>query len=319
MRNQVKQTTDLKNSNSNKTLIVIVGPTAVGKTTLSIEIAQNYKTEIISADSRQFYKELKIGTAPPSMFELEKVKHHFIGNLSIFDYYNVSKFEEEALNCINSIFNEHQFAIMVGGSGMYIDAVCKGIDLLPSLDEELRFEINKSFEEKGIDYLRSKVKFLDPDFYAIADLANPKRLMRAIEVCIATGKPYSSFRTNITKPRPFQIIKIGLNEDRIELFARINERVDEMIENGLIEEAQQFFANKDLNSLNTVGYKELFDCFDGSISLEKAIENIKTNSRRYAKRQLTWFKRDESIFWFSPTQLDEIIEKINLESSISSH
>ncbi|NVO02338.1 MAG: tRNA (adenosine(37)-N6)-dimethylallyltransferase MiaA [Bacteroidetes bacterium] len=311
MKNQVKQATDLKNSNSNKTLIVIVGPTAVGKTALSIEIAQHFKTEIVSADSRQFYKELKIGTAPPSAEELEAVKHHFIGNLSIKDYYNVAKFEEDALNCLEEIFEINDFAVLVGGSGMYIDAVCKGIDDLPNPDEELRSELKKSFEENGIEFLRMKVKHLDPDFYAIADLANPKRLMRALEVCLMTGKPYSSFRKNHSKPRSFKIVRIGLNKDRTELFARINQRVDEMIKAGLVEEAKSFFPEKELNSLNTVGYKELFEYFENKISLEKAIENIKTNSRRYAKRQLTWFRKDESIIWFSPEQKCEIIEKIN--------
>lgn len=296
-----------QNINYNKTLIVILGPTAIGKTALSIKLARHFNTEIISSDSRQLFKEMKIGTAVPSTEELNSVKHHFIGNLSISDYYNVSKFEKEALHKLDDIFLKNNLAIMVGGSGLYIDAVCKGIDDLPDPDKKLRHEINEIFKSSGIEALQKKLKELDPEYYLIVDLKNPKRLMRAIEVCLQTGKTYTSLRKNKTGKRDFNIIKIGLNCEREKLFDRINLRVDKMINEGLLDEVKELYKHKNLNSLNTVGYKEIFDFLDNKTSFEQAIENIKTNTRRYAKRQLTWFKRDEVIKWFHPTEKNEII------------
>jgi len=296
-----------QNINYNKTLIVILGPTAIGKTALSIKLAKHFKTEIISSDSRQLFKEMKIGTAVPSTEELNSVKHHFIGNLSISDYYNVSKFENDALQKLDDIFLKKNLAIMVGGSGLYIDAVCKGIDDLPDPDKKLRHEINEIFKSSGIEALQKKLKELDPEYYLIVDLKNPKRLMRAIEVCLQTGKTYTSLRKNKSGKRDFNIIKIGLNCEREKLFERINLRVDKMINEGLFDEVKELYKHKNLNSLNTVGYKEIFDFLDNKTTFEQAIENIKTNTRRYAKRQLTWFKRDEEIKWFHPTEKNEII------------
>ncbi|MBI9037214.1 MAG: tRNA (adenosine(37)-N6)-dimethylallyltransferase MiaA [Bacteroidales bacterium] len=291
-------------------LIVISGPTAVGKTDTGIELAKIFNTEIISADSRQFYKELQIGTAVPMSDEMQGVKHHFIGNLSIHDYYNVSKFENEVLELLKQLFKKNNYAIMLGGSGLYINAVCRGIDELPDADESLREKLNFEFNKNGIEYLRNKLKHLDPDFYTIVDKSNHKRLMRAIEVCLTTGKTYSSLRANEIKSRDFDIIKIGLNRDRPELFDRINNRVDIMIRNGLAEEAKSLFSFRDLNALKTVGYKEFFEYFENKISLEQAITNIKTNTRRYAKRQLTWFKNDDLIKWFHPNETEKIVRII---------
>ena len=290
----------LKNSNSKKTLIVIVGPTAIGKTNLSIDVAQHFNTEILSADSRQFYKELKVGAAPPSSEELNTVKHHFIGNLTLKDYYNVSIYEQEALKTLEILFNKKHIAVMVGGSGLYIDAVCSGIDDLPIPEPDIRNQLKNTFDNEGIEALRFQLKHLDPDYYKNVDLANPKRLMRAIEVCLSTGHTYSSLRTKPKQKRDFNIIKIGLNRNRAELFEIINQRVNLMITKGLIEEAKELHPYKSLNSLNTVGYKELFDFFENKISLELAIEKIKTNTRRFAKRQLTWFLKDKEINWLHP-------------------
>lgn len=298
------------NNTANKTLIVVIGPTAVGKTAMAIEIAKHFKTEIISADSRQFYKELKIGVASPSEEELKSAKHHFIGNLSINDSYNVSKFETEALICIENIFVNNNHAVLVGGSGLYIDAVCKGIDDLPDPEENLREEIKENFKNQGIEYLRNQLKILDYEYYNQVDLANPKRLMRAIEVCLTTGKTFTSLRINQQKPRDFNIIKIGLELPRDVLYERINKRVDLMIEEGLEKEVKSLLSQKNLNALNTVGYKEIFDYLEGKTSFEFAIEKIKINSRRYAKRQLTWFKRDKEIKWFNPIETDKIINFI---------
>lgn len=297
-------------NSSKKSLIVILGPTAIGKTKLSIELAKKFNTEIISADSRQFYKEMNIGTAKPSKEELESAKHHFIGNLSVSDNYNVSMFEQQALLCLNKIFHKNRYAIMVGGSGLYINALCHGIDELPDPDESLREQLKNLYKTKGIEALKTKLQKLDPEYYAIVDKANPKRLMRGIEVCITSGKKYSSLRSQGYKKRYFNIIKIGLTIKREELFEKINKRVDIMIDSGLLDEAKNLYHYKNLNALNTVGYKELFEYFDKKISLERAIENIKTNTRRYAKRQMTWFKKDKDIKWFNPENIQEIIEYI---------
>ena len=303
--------TGLKIKKSQKpVLIVISGPTAVGKTDTGIKLAKVLNSEIISADSRQFYKELQIGTAVPLHEEMQGIKHHFIGNLSIHDYYNVSKFEIEVLELLKQLFKKNEYAILLGGSGFYINAVCKGIDELPDADESVRDKLNFEFSKNGIEYLQNKLKRLDPEFYTIVDKSNHKRLMRAIEVCVTTGKTYSSLRVNKITLRDFDIIKIGLNRDRPELFDRINNRVDIMINKGLVEEARSLFPFRKLNALNTVGYKELFEYFENKVSLEQTITNIKTNTRRYAKRQLTWFKKDESIKWFHPDDIGEIVKVI---------
>ena len=306
----------LMNSNSDKSVIVLVGPTAIGKTKLCIQLATRFNGEIISADSRQFYKELKIGTAIPDTAELKQVKHHFIGNISIHDYYNVSIFEEQALACTYMLFEKSRFVFLTGGSGLYISSYCDGIDDLPDPTPEIRQLLKEKYINEGLESLRIQLKSIDPEYYNIADLANPKRIMRALEVYLTTGLIYSQLRKNTPRQRDFNIIKIGINRDRKELFDIINKRVDLMIEKGLVEEARQFYPLKHLNALNTVGYKELFDYFENIITLEEAIENIKTNTRRYAKRQLTWFNKDKTINWFHPDQKDDIVDFI---SKISEH
>ncbi len=293
-----------------KTLILIIGATGIGKTDLSIDIARFFDTYILSCDSRQFYKELKIGTAVPTNEQLKKVKHYFIANKSIHDYYNASMFEFEAIDLLKNIFETKKTTLMVGGSGMYVNAVCDGIDDFPTVETSIRADLLKKLEEKGIESLRLDLKLLDPVYYEKVDLKNPKRMLKALEISIMTGKPYSSFLTQEKKTRDFNIIKIGLERDREELYNRINLRVDIMLKEGLIEEAKLFYPQKNLNSLNTVGYKELFAHWDGEYSLEKAIELIKRNSRRYAKRQISWFKRDQNINWFHPDKKEEIIKFI---------
>jgi tRNA dimethylallyltransferase len=283
-----------------KTLVTIVGPTGIGKTDLSIKLALEIDAEIISADSRQFYRELKIGTAMPEMHQLSAVNHHFVGHLSILDYYNASMFEIDVLKLLDDLYKTKNQAVMVGGSGMYIDVVCNGIDDLPDIDQEIRNQLQEKFEKEGIESLRFELKRLDPEYYKIVDLKNPKRILKGLEICLMTGKTYTSFRTSIKKERNFTILKIGLNMDREKLYKRIDTRVDKMIEDGLIDEAREFYPHRNLNSLKTVGYKELFECFDGNYDLDKAIELIKRNSRHYAKRQLTWFARDKEIKWFEP-------------------
>ncbi len=292
------------------TLIVIVGPTGIGKTAISIRLAKDLKTEIISADSRQFYKEMNIGTARPSAFELSKAPHHFIANKSIFEYYSVYKFETECISLLDKLFRENKIALMLGGSGLYIDAVCNGIDDIPDVEQSIRDSVQNRFLQEGIETLRFELKKLDPEYYKIVDLKNPKRIIRALEICLSTGKTYSSFRTNTLKERDFNIVKIGLNQDRQLLYDRIDKRVDEMIIAGLEEEARKLYPHRKLNALNTVGYKEFFDFFNGNISQNKAVELIKRNSRRYAKRQLAWFSRDKNTKWFNPLDYNEILEYI---------
>lgn len=294
----------------NKYLVIILGPTGIGKTDLSIDIAKHFGTDIISADSRQIYKELKIGTAVPSLEQLKAVNHHFVGNKSIFDYYNVSMYELEVNVFLESFYKNKNVCLLVGGSGMYIDAVCKGIDDLPAIDFEIRNLLQEKYDKEGIESLRFELKHLDPEHYKKVDLKNPKRILKALEVCIQTGKTYTSFLTNPKKGRNFKTIKIGLNRDRAELHDIINRRVDKMIEAGLIDEAKEFYVHKNLNSLNTVGYKEFFDSFDGLHDIETAIELLKRNTRRYARRQLTWFNKDNEINWFEPNQKKEIIQFI---------
>ncbi|MCX6251500.1 MAG: tRNA (adenosine(37)-N6)-dimethylallyltransferase MiaA [Bacteroidetes bacterium] len=295
------------------TLIIIAGPTATGKTSIAIQLAKSFSTEIISSDSRQFYQELKIGTARPSDRELSEVPHHFIGHLSIHDNYNVSLFETDAILKLEQLFLTRRIAIMAGGSGLYINAVCHGIDDLPDPDNMLREDLKVLLNKYGIAALQQKVKELDPEYYKTVDLSNPKRLLRAIEVCMTTGKPFSSLRRNEQKNRNFRIVSIGLTRDRDELFNRINTRVEKMITEGLLDEVKSVYPFKGLNALNTVGYKELFDYLDGLTSFDKAIEKIKTNSRRYAKRQLTWFNKDKEITWFHPEDVDGIYNFIGKE------
>ena len=293
-----------------KTLIVIVGPTAIGKTALSIQLAKHLKTDIISCDSRQFYKEMNIGTAVPSVEELEAAKHYFIQNRSVFDTYNVGQFEIDALKKLEELFEIHKTVIMVGGSGLYIDAVIKGFDVFPEIDPKIREQLINRLEEAGIETLQNELQRLDPVSYKSIAIDNPHRLIRALEICIGSDQPYSSFINKEKKQRNFKVVKIGLEAERSVLYDRINKRVDLMIENGLIDEAKNLFQHKDLNALQTVGYRELFSYFDGSISLEKAIEEIKKNSRRFAKRQLTWFRRDPEIIWYS---FDSDFKKIAME------
>jgi tRNA dimethylallyltransferase len=289
-------------------LIVLLGPTGVGKTDISINLATHFNSEIISSDSRQFYKEMIIGTAVPDDFQLKKVKHHFIRFISVQDYYSSSLFEKDVLNLLPQLSQKNNLTIMSGGSGMYIDAVCSGIDDIPDVDPFVREKFLKRYREEGIEGLRMTLKLLDPEHYANIDLKNHKRIIRALEICESTGRPYSSFLKNQKRVREFGIIKIGLERPRNELYARINKRVDEMIETGLEEEANSLYDFKTLNALKCVGYREFFDLIDGKTTRDKAIELIKRNTRRYAKRQLTWWAKDKDIKWFQPEQVEEIIE-----------
>jgi len=291
-------------------LIVLLGPTGVGKTEVSIDIARYFKSEIISADSRQFFMEMSIGTAVPTELQLKTIKHHFIRFLSIKDYYSSSFFEKDVLQLLPSLFSKNNIILMSGGSGMYIDAVCNGIDDIPDVDTAVRNKYLDKYREEGIEGLRATLKLLDPEHYAKVDLKNYKRILRALEICETAGRPYSSFLKKQKRERDFGIIKIGLERQRDDLYTRINSRVDEMIKMGLENEAKQLYIFKGLNALNSVGYKEFFEVFDGKISIEKAIELIKRNSRRYAKRQLTWWSKDKDIKWFQPEKLQEIIKQI---------
>src|SRR6056297_1034962 len=293
-----------------KTLIVIAGPTAIGKTELCIRLAEKLNTEIISADSRQIFKELKIGTAAPSEKDLQRVKHHFVGNKSIHDFYTAGMFELDVIELLKDLFSHKNNIIMTGGSGLYIDAVCKGIDALPKVDPRIREDLIEQYEKEGIESLRYKLQVLDPDYYHTADLQNPKRVLKALEITIQTGKPYSTFLTGTQKERFFNILKIGLNRDRQELYNNINQRVEKMIDAGLVEEAREYYEYRNINALNTVGYKEIYQYLDGEITLERAKELIKRDTRRYAKRQITWFKRDKESKWFHPGEFDPIYKYI---------
>jgi tRNA dimethylallyltransferase len=298
------------NSDSPELLIVLIGPTAVGKTSLSVDIARTLSIEILSADSRQFYREMEIGTARPSEEQFKSVPHHFIAHLSIHDPYNVSRFESDALQKLDQLFTVSSSVLMVGGSGLYLNAVCNGIDELPDPDDNIREHLKDLYQVGGIRILQEKLFELDPVYYRMVDLSNPKRLLRAIEVCLATGLPYSSLRKNKPKERKFRVLRIGLYRDRDELNHRINSRVDQMMAEGLLEEAKELFPFRNLNALNTVGYKELFDHFDGKYTLEQAVEKIKTHTRRFAKRQMTWFRKEPEINWFHPDELEEILRLI---------
>ena len=296
------------------TLVVITGPTAVGKTELCVKIAQHFNTEIISADSRQFYKELAIGTAKPTVKEMQNIKHHFIDSHSISENYDVNKFEKDALVVLEDLFKKHNIAILTGGSGLFIDILCNGFDEdVPGSSSEIRAEIKTLHDKYGIQILQEKLKQLDPEFYKEVDLNNYNRIERAIEVCILTGDKFSKIRKGKKQERPFNILKIGLNRDRAELFDRINLRVDLMIAAGLENEVKSVLNYKNNNALKTVGYSEIFEYFDGNLSLDEASEKIKVNSRRYAKRQLGWFNKTKDYTWFHPEQIEEIKAFISAE------
>lgn len=290
-----------------KTLVILLGPTGVGKTELCLSLAEELNTEIVSCDSRQFFRELKIGTAAPTEAQMQRVKHHLVGNLSIFDYYSCGRFEIDALKKLDELFQSKEVVLMTGGSMLYIDAICKGIDDIPNVDQELRDSLHERYANEGIDNILAELKLLDPEYYDMVDKKNHKRIIHALEICLTSGKTFSSFRKETAKERPFDIIKIGLNLPREELYERINKRVDIMFEEGLMEEAKTYYPHRNLNSLNTVGYKELFEYFDGNWDLDFAKNMIKQNSRRYAKKQLTWFNRDKDINWFRPDQQEEIL------------
>ena len=297
-------------ASSDNTLVVITGPTAVGKTALTIELARHYHTPVINADSRQIYRELRIGTAAPSEEQLQQAKHYFVGNKSIHDYYNASMYEQDVLEILKEEPSDTN--ILSGGSMMYIDAVCNGIDDIPTVREDIREEMKRRYEEEGLEALCEDLRRLDPEHYAIVDRQNYRRVIHALEICYQTGRTYTSFRTQSKKERPFRIVKIGLNRDRDELYNRINARVDAMMEQGLLHEAESLYDQRQLNALNTVGYKEMFDYMDGRWSLDEAVERMKGNTRRYARKQLTWFKRDEEVRWFHPDQIDEMLKYIEV-------
>jgi len=294
-----------------KHLIVIAGPTAIGKTALAIKVAQYFQTDIISADSRQFYREMSIGTAKPSPEELAQATHYFINSHSIRDEFTVGDFEQQALVLLEGIYQQKDIAVLAGGSGLFINAITKGFDNLPKAPAEVREELNELFSKDGIEALQNMLKELDPDYYTEVDLQNPQRIIRALEVSIFTKKPFSTFRTNSSVNRPFDIIKIGLNMPREALYEQINIRVDQMIRAGLVEEARELLPFRKYNALNTVGYSELFDFFDKKVSLEEAVTAIKQNTRRFAKRQLTWFRKDQETEWFTPDQFPDVINYIN--------
>jgi tRNA dimethylallyltransferase len=295
----------------NKTLVVIVGPTGIGKTALAIALARHFSTEIVSADSRQFFKEMEIGTAKPSPEELAAAPHHFIDSHSIETLFSTGDFEIQALQLLEELFKKQDLLIMVGGSGLYIDAVCNGLDDLPDTDLNIREKLKEQLEKEGIASIKEQLKTHDPEYYEKVDQANPQRMVRGLEFFLSTGEKLSSYQTNSKKQRPFNIIKIGLNMDRSALYQQINHRVDKMMEAGLLEEVKGLQDYRKYNALNTVGYSELFDYLDGNITLETAIDKIKQNTRRFAKRQLTWFRRDDSTAWFEPTESKAVILHID--------
>jgi tRNA dimethylallyltransferase len=297
-----------------KTLIVITGPTAVGKTALTLELAQYFAIPVMNADSRQIFRELKIGTAAPTDEQLRQVKHYFVGTKSIDDYYNASMFEQEVLQLLEE--SPSAIHILSGGSMMYIDAVCNGIDDIPTIRDDIREEMKRRYREEGLDALCEDLKRMDPEHYEVVDRQNYRRVIHALEICYQTGRTYTSFRKQKKKQRPFHIVKIGLNREREELYQRINSRVDNMMEQGLLKEAERFYNKRMTNALNTVGYKELFDYMDGRWSMEEAVERIKGNTRRYARKQLTWFKRDKDMRWFHPDEKQEILNYITQYETI---
>ena len=308
-------------------LIVITGPTGVGKTEICLQIAEHYGIDIINADSRQIFAEIPIGTAAPTAEQMQRVRHYFVGTHHIGDYYSASSYEQDVLKLLGEVEgqrskdegqgehpspnNHHPIALLAGGSMMYIDAVCNGIDDIPNIREDIRNEMKRRLEEEGLDALLEELSRLDPEHYAIVDRKNPRRILHALEICHQTGRTYTSFRTGEKRKRPFNIIKIGLNRDRDELYERINIRVLDMMEQGLEQEARAMLPHRELNALNTVGYKEMFQYFDGAIPLEEAVRQIQSNSRRYARKQLTWYKRDAEIMWFNPENVNEITNYID--------
>jgi tRNA dimethylallyltransferase len=295
-----------------KKLVVIAGPTAVGKTDLSIEVARLFSTEIISADSRQFYKEMNAGTAKPAARQLKEIKHHFINSLSVTQDYNAGLFEADCINVLEKLFQQHDVLVMAGGAGLYINAVLNGVDDLPKADAGIRKSLNEKFEKEGIDFLQKQLQRLDPEYYKKADIQNPQRIMRALEVCLVSGKTYSSFLGNKNVKRDFDAVVIGLQDEKEMLYNRINERVDQMITNGLEEEVKNLLPYKNNNALRTVGYKELVQYFEGAISLEEAIELIKKNTRNYAKRQMTWFRKMKEITWFNTGENEKVLKHLKL-------
>ena len=293
----------------NKTLIVITGPTGVGKTETTLRIAEHFNVPVINADSRQIFSEIPIGTAAPTAEQQQRVQHYFVGNHHLEDYYSASLYEQDVLNIINS--QHTPISLLSGGSMMYIDAVCNGIDDIPTILPEIREEMMRRLETEGLEQMCNLLQELDPEHWKIVDRNNPRRVIHALEICIQTGKTYTSFRSNTIKERPFNIIKVGLNRDRDELYNRINQRVLDMIEEGMIEEALQVYPKRTLNSLNTVGYKELFEYLDGLTTLDEAIFKIQSNTRRYARKQLTWYKKDTAFQWFNPDNIEEILNYVH--------
>jgi tRNA dimethylallyltransferase len=293
------------------TLIVILGPTGVGKTDVCLRVAEHFCIPIINADSRQLYREIPIGTAAPTLSQQARVRHFFVGTHSIDDYYSASMYEQDVLQLLEKLWEDKRIALLSGGSMMYVDAVCNGIDDIPTVDDEIRVWMKERFAREGLDALCEELRQMDPDYYEIVDRKNYRRVIHALEIIHQSGKTYTSFRTQQTKERPFRILKIGLNRPREELYDRINRRVDQMVADGLVEEARRMYPHRENNALNTVGYKELFLAFDGKWTLDEAIERIKGNTRRYCRKQLTWYKRDTTIHWFSPDQVEDITHLIH--------
>ena len=293
-----------------KTLVVLIGPTGVGKTELSLRLAEHFHSPILSADSRQLYADLKIGTAAPTPEQLTRVQHYFVGTLGLTDYYSAAQYEAEVMDKLEELFQTHDTLLLTGGSMMYVDAVCNGIDDIPTVDSETRALMLKKYEEEGLEHLCAELRLLDPEYYKIVDLKNPKRVIHALEICYMTGRTYTSFRTQQKKERPFRIVKIGLTRDREELYDRINRRVLQMIEEGLVDEVRRVLPYRHLNSLNTVGYKEIFKYLDGEWTLDFAIEKIQQNSRIYSRKQMTWFRRDPEIHWFHPDDEEAILKEL---------
>lgn len=299
-----------------KHLVVILGPTGVGKTELCLSLAEHFGTPIVNADSRQVFRELPIGTAAPTLAQQQRVRHYFVGCLSVTDYYSASMYETDVITLLDDLFKTHETVILSGGSMMYIDAVCNGIDDIPTVDEHIRLEVKRQYEQYGLAPLSEELAKVDPEYYDIVDKQNPKRIIHAVEICRMTGKTYTSFRVNKKQERPFSIVKIGLNREREELYSRIDRRVDQMMTDGLEAEARQMYKYKGVNALNTVGYKELFSYFEGSMTLNEAVTKIKYNTHKYCRKQLTWFKRDPTVRWFYPDDVAAITSYIEQTCSI---
>ena len=296
---------------NSKTLVVLLGPTGVGKTELSLQLAELLGSPVINADSRQIYRDIAIGTAAPTEEELARVKHYFVHTLPLDAYYSAAEYEKDVLALLHDLFQTHDTIVLSGGSMMYIDAVCNGIDAIPTVDDETRETLKRRLADEGLEALVEELRQLDPEYYEIVDKQNPRRVVHGLEICLMTGKTYTSFRKREKKERPFRIVKIGLNRDREELYNRINQRVDQMMTDGLLDEAQRLYPMRHMNALNTVGYKEMFAYIDGTWTLEEAVERIKGNTRRYARKQLTWYKKDEQIRWFHPDEIEQIYSYIS--------